>query len=137
MDAPLVIERDVHTGLAADELWRLVATSAGWREWLVDEASVDISPGEGGEVVEDGVRRHVGIDTVEHGRHISFVWGEPGGEVSRVSLRLVEEADGRVALRIREEWPAAACADCPLRTAGRWELRACLLCIAASATCRV
>ena len=44
----------------------------------------------------------------------------------------------RCVLRITEEWLApSACAMCPLRSADRWDLRACLLCISAEAACRV
>ena len=47
----------------ADELWRLIATPAGWREWLVDDARlVEVL------VVERGIVRQVRVDEVVDGR---------------------------------------------------------------------
>ena len=137
MDNPLVIEREVQTDLGADELWRLIATADGWRTWMVDRAAIDIGPGAEGDVIDDGVARRVRIDTMSDRREVTFVWGEPDqGDVSKVSLAIVRDDDGRSRLRITEE-RTVACAACPLRAAERWELRACLLCFAAQTSCRV
>ena len=135
MDAP-VIERDVDLDMPADELWELISTSEGWRQWLVDDASVSVREGAGGEVVDDGVRRHVAIEHVGQGE-VRFLW-TADGEVSRVTIAIDEREPARVRLRITEEWLSpTACADCPLRASGRWELRECLLCLRTLATCRV
>lgn len=125
--------------LPADEAWRLIGTAEGWREWLVDEADIDVREGADGDVLDDDVRRAVRIETVEQGTRITFVWSADDGDVARVTLRLDETTDGRRVLRITEE-PIEACADCPLRAdarALRWALRACLLCLSARATSHV
>jgi hypothetical protein len=53
-----------------------------------------------------------------------------------VTIRIVDDLGGR-RLHMTEQWATAACADCPARSGGRWDLRACLLCIRAATTCRV
>lgn len=141
MAAPSIdrtIPLDGELDLTPDEAWRLIGTAAGWREWLVDEADVDLREGGEGEIVDDEVRRAVRIETVQEGARITFVWSADEGDATRVTLRLDETVDGRRVLRITEE-PIEACADCPLRAdvrATRWDLRACLLCLSARATSR-
>ncbi len=139
------IERTIHIGdldgevdLPLDELWRLIGTAEGWSEWLVDEAELEVVQGGVGDVVDDGVRRTVRIETAQAGVGVTFVWSS-GDDTSRVTLHIDETGDGRRVLRITEE-PLVACADCPLRAeahATRWDLRACLLCLASRATSRV
>ena len=141
------IERTLHLDgdldgsldLPADEAWRLIGTAEGWREWLVDEADIDVREGADGDVLDDGVRRAVRIETVEEGARITFVWSADEGDVARVTLHLDETTDGRRVLRITEQ-PLAACAECPMQAAARasrWDLRECLLCLSASAASRV
>ena len=139
MDAPLGIERIVDVDLPDEEMWRLIATADGWQEWLVDTADVRVAEGGGGVVVDDGVERLVQIGHVDEGRSISFSWAEPGDLVgSVVTIRLEHDEQQRRRLVIIEQWPSGVvCADCPLRSADRWDLRACLLCIASRSTCSV
>lgn len=138
MAAPSIertVPLDGELDLPADELWRLIATAEGWSEWLVDEADVEVREGGEGEVTDDGERRTVRIEHVRPGVGITFVWSS-GDDVSRVELRIDETDQGRRVLRITEV-PIASCAECPVRDqarASRWELRACLLCLAARAT---
>ena len=140
MDEPLTVHRDVDLDLPADELWRLISTAAGWREWMVDGADLAIVAGAEGVLTDDGVQRMVRVDEVVDGRSVTFHWCEPGrgDDLSAVRLQLVERPEGGVRLRITEEWLAPhACAECPLRAAARWDLRACVLCFTALASCRV
>ena len=136
------IERTVHLdelGLSTDEAWRLIGTTEGWREWLVDHADVDVREGGDGEVIDDEVRRAVRIETMQEGVRITFVWSADDGDAARVTLQLDETADRRRVLRITED-VVAACATCPLRAdarASRWDLRECLLCLTACTTSRV
>jgi uncharacterized protein YndB with AHSA1/START domain len=134
------IERTIHLDgeleLSADELWRLIGTAEGWSEWLVDGADLEMRDGAIGEVFDDGVRRAVRIESVRPGEGITFVWSSDDGDVSHVTLRIDGSSDGRRVLRITEE-SLAACAQCPLRDearASRWDLRECLLCLAARTT---
>jgi uncharacterized protein YndB with AHSA1/START domain len=141
MAAPSIersIDLDRDLDLPSDELWRLIASADGWREWLVDEADVDVREGGEGDVVDAGVRRAVRVETVQIGRQITFLWSTDDGDVARVSLQL-DEHEGRRVLRITET-RLSACAECPLRAAAdaaRWDLRECLLCLTARATSRV
>jgi uncharacterized protein YndB with AHSA1/START domain len=139
MDAPLLIEREIELDLPVDELWELIGSAEGWRQWLVDEAALTLLSGETGEVCDDGVRRAVRVAHVDEGRSITFHWSEVDrpDDLSVVTLRIVEDVRGP-RLHISEQWLApVACADCPLRSGARWDLRACLLCIRASTACPV
>jgi hypothetical protein len=139
MDAPLTIERLIDLDLSATELWALIATTDGWRTWMVDRADLPLVPGAGGVVVDDGVERALHVFDMVDGRSVTFYWSEVGrsDDLSRVTLEIVEQANGRRAIKVSEQWLAAACADCPLRAADRWDLRACVLCLTAEVACRV
>lgn len=145
---PLRVERTVDLDLPADELWRLISTANGWREWMADEATIAITAGAEGTVVDDGVERVVRIHEVLDGRAVTFHWSEPGtiddlavvtkSVTSVVTLALEERPGGGHRLHITEEWlGATACADCPLRAGDRWDLRTCVLCLTAGTPCRV
>lgn len=133
--APLSVRREVELDLDVAEAWRLIATAEGWQEWMVDSADVEVAPGAAGAVVDDGVLWRILVDEVGE-RHVRFVWSDDDGAGSRVELALEATEDGRARILITEEWPAAACADCPLRASGRWDLRACLLCLRQQVACR-
>ena len=140
MDTPLTIERLIDLDLPADELWALIATPEGWQRWMVAHAGVELLPGSVGTVVDDGVARAVRIHDLVGRRSVTFHWSEVGrpDDLSRVTLEIVETSSGRRAIKVTEQWLApSACADCPLRAADRWDLRACVLCLAAEAVCRV
>lgn len=140
MDAPLTVQRELRLDLDADEVWALVSTREGWEQWLVDRAELSPAPGAVGEVVDDGVRRTVLVQEVVDRTRITFVWSETGAadDLSTVTLRVVDDGDGRARLLVTEEWSSpTACADCPLRAADRWDLRACVLCLGLAARCRV
>jgi len=140
MDAPLTIERLIDLDLPADELWALIATGEGWQRWMVDRAGLPVAPGSSGTVVDDGVERAVLVHEVIDRRSVTFHWGEVGriDDLSRVTLEIVETSEGRRALKVTEQWLApSACADCPLRAADRWDLRACVLCLTSATRCRV
>jgi uncharacterized protein YndB with AHSA1/START domain len=140
MDAPLAIERLIDLDLPADELWALIASAEGWQRWMVDHAGLPVVPGASGVVVDDGVERAVLVHEVIDRRAVTFHWSEVGraDDVSRVTLEIVETADGRRAIKVTEQWLApSACAECPLRAEARWDLRACVLCLTADVSCRV
>ncbi len=133
-----MIEREIELDLTADELWELIGTADGWRQWLVDDVAIRVADGEFGTILDDGVERAVHIDGVDTGRGISFVWSEQPDEVSRVTIAIVDDPTRGPRIRVTEEWqPGATCADCPARSGARWDLRACLLCLSAVSACRV
>jgi uncharacterized protein YndB with AHSA1/START domain len=139
MDAPLTIEREIEIELSAEELWELIGTAGGWQQWMVDSASLAVLPGEVGEVEDDGVRRTVRVAEVRDGEAVTFHWAEVGrpDDLSVVTLEVIDDERGR-RLHVTEQWLApAACAACPLRSGARWDLRECLLCLAALTPCRV
>jgi hypothetical protein len=140
MDAPLSIERLIDLDLTADELWSLIGSSDGWRQWMVDRVDLTVAGGASGVVLDDGVERSVVVGELIDGHSVSFHWSEVGrsDDLSRVTLEIVETATGRRAIKVTEQWLApSACVDCPLRAADRWDLRACVLCLSAEAMCRV
>ena len=132
---PLVVQREVDLDVDLAEAWRLIATAEGWQEWMVDSADVEVAPGAAGAVVDDGILWRVLVDEVGE-RSVRFVWSDEDGATSRVELAVEATEDGRARIRITEELPAAACAECPLRAADRWDLRACLLCLRQQVACR-
>src|SRR4051812_14777217 len=87
------IDRTVELDIDHDELWRLIATPSGWREWLVDDVLGDL-------VVERGIVRQVHGDEVIEGESIAFTWWEDGDPLSVSHVRLAID-DGR--LRITEQ----------------------------------
>jgi hypothetical protein len=104
------IDRTVELGIGRDELWRLISTPQGWREWLVYDIVGDV-------VVDRGVIRQVRIDEVVDGSSIAFTWWEDGDPLSVSHVRLTLD-DGQ--LHIAEEL-ARSGADVA------WEVRVCSL----------
>ncbi len=134
------IRRKIDVDLPADDLWALIATSDGWRTWLVDEAFVDPETGHG-TVIDDGRTRRVVIDTMVEGDHLTFTWWDtgddagydPGDDIaaSQVRIGIDHHPDGRRRLMIVERpvgLPGAALSasmSAAISTAAiRWEVRA-------------
>ena len=59
MNDDVCVEREIELEGSAAELWELVATADGWRQWLVDHAAIEIEVGGVGEVVDDHARHRV------------------------------------------------------------------------------
>lgn len=123
IDVGRVVELDVDR----DELWRLIATDDGWRDWLVDEARVVDGAGI---VVDRGVARHVRVDEVDAGRSVSFTWWEHDdpSTVSHVRLTIddPDDDDGAPArLLITERLLSGAPQTAEAKVA--WEVRVCSL----------
>ena len=140
MDASQTIQREIDLDLPVEELWALIATAEGWRQWIVDEAQLELVTGAEGMVIDDGARRAVLVQDVVAGRSVTFHWSQTGrsDDLSRVTLEIVERADGRRAIKVTEQWLSPSqCADCPLRAGERWDLRACVVCLLADTACRV
>jgi uncharacterized protein YndB with AHSA1/START domain len=119
------VSRTVETELTAEELWRLVSDAEGWASWMVDEATVDVTPAAEGTVVDDGVVRTVRVDRVDVGREVDFTWwpaGEPDAG-SSVTLRVLPRAGGS-ALHVTERYEASASF-----TATAWDVRAVVLAV--------
>ena len=72
-DTPPTIERSTDLDMDVDELWQLISTAAGWREWLVDEADIDVHAGCESSTSDAGIRRAVRIAQVRERRQVDFV----------------------------------------------------------------
>jgi uncharacterized protein YndB with AHSA1/START domain len=109
-DTPPTIERSTDLDMDVDELWQLISTAEGWREWLVDEADIDVSAGSEGSTSDAGIRRDVHIDHVHERRQVDFVWWERDdpSSASHVQLQIVELPDGRSQLRVAEQFVGAS-----------------------------
>ncbi|MFT3851140.1 MAG: hypothetical protein QM733_00105 [Ilumatobacteraceae bacterium] len=115
----LVVERTVELDVDHEQLWALIATPEGWRDWLVDEAQLVDGAGI---VVDGGVARHVRVDDVVEGRSVGFTWWEDDDPASISHVRLTIGDDG--ALHVAERLLAEP------RTAEAklaWEVRVCSL----------
>lgn len=121
----LAVTRDIDLELTEEELWALVGDGRAWSEWMTDAADVDVVAGGGGEVVDDGVRRHVRVDDVVPGREVRFRWW-PDDEpdvVSAVRLVVLPTPSGST-LRITETRALAAATVSAVTTLDlRWEVR--------------
>jgi uncharacterized protein YndB with AHSA1/START domain len=108
------VERTVDLDVDRQELWALIATPEGWREWMVDDVVGDV-------VVDRGVVRRVRVDETHEGESIAFTWWEDGDPLSVSHVRLTID-DGR--LQITEQLLGA-----PRSAEARlaWEVRVCSL----------
>ncbi len=104
------IDRTVELDIDRDELWRLIASPSGWREWLVDDVLGDL-------VVERGIVRQVRVDEVVERESIAFTWWEDDDPLSVSHVRLTID-DGR--LQISEQHAKA-------EDQAAWEVRVCSL----------
>ena len=112
------VERIVELAVGHDELWALIATPEGWRDWLVDEARLVDGAGV---VVDGGVVRHVRVGEVVDGVSVSFTWWEDGDPDSLAHVRLTIDGDR---LHIAEQ---LATAPTTAAAAMAWEVRVCSL----------
>ncbi|MGD9794550.1 MAG: SRPBCC family protein [Acidimicrobiia bacterium] len=107
------IERSIDLDVDADETWRLAGTAAGWTEWLVDVADVDIAEGAIGSVVDDGLTFAVEIDRVEPGRAVTYRWFDADEPhlVTTVHITVEPTPRGGSRLIVHEQGPLAASAS--------------------------
>jgi uncharacterized protein YndB with AHSA1/START domain len=105
----LTIERTADLDLSAEELWSLISTAEGWSSWLADEATITVETAAEGTATEEGVVRDVRIETVTHGRGVTFSWWDRDdpSSASEVQLQIVELPDGRSQLHIAEQFIGA------------------------------
>jgi uncharacterized protein YndB with AHSA1/START domain len=82
------ITRQIDLDIPAAELWRLIATTDGWAEWMVDAAEFTNGASTGW-VVDQGVRRMVTIEEIVDGSAVRFTWSD-GGHDSHVELCIGE-----------------------------------------------
>ncbi len=98
------VRRELDLDVGADELWNLISTAEGWRQWLVDDIDVAVTPGQRGTATDDGRSRQVAIDTVTPGERITFTWWDQddAGAASVVEIGIGSVANGRRRLSITE-----------------------------------
>ncbi|HEX2466704.1 MAG TPA: SRPBCC domain-containing protein [Solirubrobacterales bacterium] len=103
------VEREVVVRASPEETWRALTDPDELREWLAEEAELDLRPGGELGVRIDGETREGFIEEVsepaadEAGR-LAFWWGEPGSELSRVEIELTE-VDAGTRVRVIEAQP--------------------------------
>ena len=128
MDEAMRITRTIDTDLGADELHELLTT--GWDRWLVDEADVEVRPGGGGTVVDDGVERAVQVTHVGPGG-VTFTWWpqDRPDAMSTVELVVLPAPYGSPGSTLRVTETRALASTAPAATA-RWDVRLLLLLVA-------
>ena len=128
------ITRTVETDLQPDDLWALLSEGDAWATWMVDEADVDVRPGAGGTVVDDGVERTVRIDRLDtdgDACRVGFTWwpDDRPDLASTVELVVLPAATGS-RLRVVETYASTSTASA-LTTAiaapHAWDVRLMLL----------
>ena len=139
MNDDVCVEREIELEGSAAELWELVATADGWRQWLVDDAAIEIEVGGVGEVVDDSVHRHVRVVQVEPERSVTFHWWEHDdpSSVSEVVIGLVGLPGGGCHRVHIVERPLQPLAFARSTQQSMWEVRACLLALSVHARARV
>jgi uncharacterized protein YndB with AHSA1/START domain len=71
----LLIRRTLELDCPVDELWRLVSEPDEVESWLGRDVELDLRPGGQGRLTDDdGTVRHLAIDGVVEGEHLSFRW---------------------------------------------------------------
>jgi len=106
MEQPTVVSRTIELEISPNELWSLIGDGDRWAEWMVDESDVEVAPGGGGSVTDDGVNRGVRVVEVTEGEQVRFEWwpvGEPD-TTSTVELVVAPNDTGAV-LRVVETFP--------------------------------
>jgi uncharacterized protein YndB with AHSA1/START domain len=135
-----VIERSTELDLDLDQVWELISTAAGWASWLVDEADVNVAPGEEGSACDDERRRDVRIESIVERRQVTFSWWDRDdpASASRVQLAIVELPNGGSRLDVSERFVGRAmhatrAMDTSFSSsmAKRWEVKLVLLCVLA------
>ena len=131
------IEREIDLDQPVDQVWALLATAEGWRQWLVDDVTIDVAVGAVGEVVDDEVRRNVRVMGVEAKRSLTFQWWERDdpASASEVAIHLFDLPDGGSRVHVVER-PLIASAGARTAQPSVWEVRACLLALAAQTLVR-
>ena len=86
------VTREVTLPLDADEAWDAVTEL---EEWLVDDADLELEPGEEGTLVlPDGSERRAVVEEVSPGERLTFWWWEGSEPATHVSLTLEPAVSG-------------------------------------------
>jgi uncharacterized protein YndB with AHSA1/START domain len=120
MKSDVAITRTVELDLSPDELWEMIGDGGRWAEWLVDNATVDVTPGATGLINDGDEDRVVTIERVDEGERISFTWwpvAQPD-RASEVDLAILPTLHGTV-LEIVETFPAGTTLSAQATTAWR------------------
>jgi uncharacterized protein YndB with AHSA1/START domain len=98
------VEREIDVPATREETWRALTDAEFLREWLADDAELDLRPG--GDLAlrtADGEREGF-FEEISEPSRLVFWWGEPGGDLSRVEIELSELEDG-TRVRVIESQP--------------------------------
>ena len=85
------VTREVTLPLDAGEAWRTVTEL---EEWLVEDADLELAPGEEGTLLLDGEERQAVVEEVEPGERLAFWWWRDGEPATRVELTLAPAVSG-------------------------------------------
>jgi uncharacterized protein YndB with AHSA1/START domain len=115
----LSVERTVELDVDREQLWALIATPEGWRDWLVDEARLIDGAGI---VVERGISRQVRVDELVAGHTVGFTWWDADDPTTMSRVRLTID-DGRLHIAETLLTPTVPTAEARIA----WEVRVCSL----------
>ncbi len=88
------VERQIDLDAPREEVWRALTEPERLREWLANDAEIDVRPGGSGRFRwDDGEERHAVVEEVEDERRLVFAWGQ-GAEATRVELTLADAVSG-------------------------------------------
>ena len=135
------VTRQIRLDISSEALWAAITDRETLEAWLGERVDVDLRPGGAGTIVDDGLKRDVVVQRVDHGRGWSFEWQIDEAPVSTVSFEISSADDGASVLTITETLHSETLHAQASAGAGggfRWELCALLLwaCTAAVALVR-
>ena len=86
------VTREVTLPVGADEAWETVTELD---EWLVEDADLELEPGEEGTLrLAGGEERRAVVEDVEPGERLTFWWWAADEPATRVELTLVPAVSG-------------------------------------------
>jgi uncharacterized protein YndB with AHSA1/START domain len=98
------VEREIHVPATREETWQALTDPERLRDWLAEEAELDLRPGGDLVVRTDGETREGFFEEVSEPERLVFWWAERDAELSRVEVEL-EEIDEGTRVRVVEARP--------------------------------
>jgi uncharacterized protein YndB with AHSA1/START domain len=98
------VEREIEVPATPEETWQALTDPERLRDWLAEDAELDLRPGGGLAVRTPDGERDGFFEEVAEPERLVFWWGEPGDELARVEIELDEVDDG-TRVRVVESRP--------------------------------
>jgi len=98
------VEREIDVPATPDETWQALTDPERLREWLAEDAELDLRPGGGLSVRTPDGERDGFFEEIAEPERLVFWWSKPGDELARVQIELDEVEEG-TRVRVVESRP--------------------------------